>query len=204
MNRRRTPIQSLQSLIIIIAVGLVAAGLLINAYPANAQTGPIHPDFPILDDQGRLVVESGRPVSTMETCGACHDTEFIASHSGHADVGLEAFSDPGIDPSGREWDSSAGWFGEWNPLTYRYLTADGDDRLDLSTAGWLQTLGLRHVGGGPAQTSRDGRDLRDLEPDPGNPEASLLDAESGEVIAWSWEESGVVEMTCFLCHLDEA
>ena len=160
---------------------LLAGGLLIFHQPATAQDGlpesaslsPFHPTFPLLDSDGNNVVDTGNPVSTMQTCGACHDTAFIEGHSFHADVGYDEF---GQASSGRPWDVSPGWFGKWNPITYRYLTAPDDERPDLSLSEWIMTLGLRHVGGGPAEEPK-------------------LDS------AWNWEQSGTVEMNCFLCHL---
>jgi hypothetical protein len=35
-----------------------------------------------------------------------------------------------------------------------------------------------------------------------NPETNLLKAD-GTIAAWDWRESGVAEMDCFLCHLDQ-
>ncbi len=65
---------------------------------------------------------------------------------------------------------------------------------------WLMSF-TRHVGGGPAQTSRDGQPLTTLAPDPSNPETSLIDPTTGEATAWDWGTSGTVEMNCFLCHI---
>ena len=170
------------------------------AKPVN-QTSPLHPTFSLLDSEGKSALESGNPASTLKTCGNCHDTEFIASHSFHSDVGLSQYTSPGQADLAHSWDTSPGLFGEWNPLTYRYLSPKGDQRLDLSTAAWIMTLGSRHVGSGPAQFSRDGQPLVNLASDPNDPETSLLDSQTGEVIPWNWQESGVVEMNCFLCHI---
>ncbi len=168
--------------------------------PAPQLTSPLHPIFPLLDENRENVLESGNPVSTMNTCGACHDAEFIVTHSYHSDAGLLDFGTPGETGSERPWDTSPGLFGRWNPITYRVLSPEGDALLDLGTAGWLQTLGTRHVGGGPATTSREGIPLKDLAANPEDPETSLLDPQNGEPIPWDWAESGVVEMNCFLCH----
>jgi thiosulfate reductase cytochrome b subunit len=171
-----------------------------NAAKPVAQTSPLHPTFALLDSEAVSVLESGKPVSTMQTCGSCHDTEFIASHSFHSDVGLSEYSNPGQTSLAHTWDTSPGLFGEWNPLTYRYLSPEGDQRLDLSTAAWIMTLGARHVGGGPAQISREGQPLTDLAPNASNPETSILDPQTGESIPWDWQKSGTEEMNCFLCH----
>ncbi len=187
----------------ILVVFLLFAGRRVAAQeeaPPEPAGSPMHPTFPLLDEEGVNVLQSGGPVSTMHTCGDCHDTAFIEEHSFHADVGLGDFAGGGAASDGRPWDLSPGLFGKWNPLTYRYLSPAGDERIDLTTAGWLQTLGARHVGGGPAAYSRDGRPLTDLAPTPGDPETSIVNPQTGELTSWDWEASGVVEMNCFLCH----
>lgn len=133
------------------AAALAASGAL--AAPAAApaaQASPLHPVFAFLDANETNVLTSNLPVSTMKTCGQCHDTEYIAGHSFHSDLGLSDFTDPVSVENGRAWDQSNGLYGKWNPLTYRYLSADGDTRTDLTPAAWLQTFAPRIVGGGPA------------------------------------------------------
>ena len=39
---------------------------------------PLHPNFALLDANGNNVLDSGEAISTMNTCGSCHDTAFIA------------------------------------------------------------------------------------------------------------------------------
>ncbi|MCP4419767.1 MAG: hypothetical protein GY805_24410 [Chloroflexi bacterium] len=165
---------------------------------------PLHPTFALLDANGRNVLSSNEPISTMNTCGSCHDTEFIAEHSFHVDAGLSEMSAPGETGNGRSWDISTGTFGKWNPLLYQYLTPDGDEIVDLTPPGWLMQFSDRHVGGGPASTSRSGELLLGLEADASNLDASVIDLVTGEQIPWDWQESGVAEMDCFLCHLPEA
>src|SRR3974390_2633874 len=99
------------------------------------------PNFALLDAKGVNVLASAQAVSTMKTCGQCHDTDFIASHAFHVDLGLRSFT-----PSRKIWNSSPGLFGQWDPLRYRFLTKSGDERLDLSTAEWLMLHGERGVG----------------------------------------------------------
>ncbi len=189
----------------------LAAGLLaLAARPVAAQTGettpvastgsPLHPTFPLLDAGGENVLTSAQPVSTMKTCGACHDTAFIAGHSFHTDVGLSDLAG-GAGQGFQPWDSSPGLFGRWDPLTYRYLSPEGDERIDLTTAEWLQTLGLYHAGGGPAETGRGGAALTALPEDASPAETSIIDPVTGETVPWDWQASGTVEMNCFLCHL---
>jgi hypothetical protein len=196
---QRPPMSRLVSLVLLLV--LATAVVTLGSGQAVAQSAaesapplsPLHPLFPLLDAAGANVLESGQPVSTMQSCGACHDTAFIAGHSFHADLGLSGMAAPGTTASGRAWDTSDGLFGKWDPITYRYLTPAGDERLDLSTAEWLQVLGARVAGGGPATTSRSGEALASLAPDAANPETSLLTA-GGAVAAWDWSASGVLEM----------
>ncbi len=170
----------------LLAAGVVLALLLILAYETvTAQSSPFHPTFPLLDEEGQNVLDSGNPVSTMETCGACHDTAFIAEHSFHTDVGLSELTAPGETASGRAWDTSSGLFGRWNPLTYRYLSPEGDECIDMTTAEWIQTFGVRHVGGGPAQYGQNGEKLTDLPVVDGDPETHIVDPETGELVPWA-------------------
>lgn len=181
---------------------ILALSLGINAVLAAPKTAPtsqasvLHPDFPLLDADGVSVLESNGAISAMQTCGQCHDTEFIQSHAFHSDLGLSDY-----DPSSVAFDTGNGLFGEWNPLTYRFLSTENDERLDLSTSEWLMLNGSRVVGGGPAETSRDGSDLTDLSPNKNDPETSILN-EDGSVSSWDWDKSGAMEMNCFLCHLE--
>jgi len=168
------------------------------------QASPLHPTFALLDKNGENVLTSGKALSTMQTCGQCHDTEFIQSHAFHSDLGLSDYkrSSP-VDTQGDDLNSSTGTFGKWDPLTYRYLSQTGDERLDLSTAEWLKLYGSRVSGGGPAVTSREGTLLTDVNADASNPEASILNSETGQAEAWDWNESGTLEMNCFLCHMED-
>ncbi|MFV9673026.1 MAG: multiheme c-type cytochrome, partial [Acidimicrobiia bacterium] len=174
---------------------------LVNPPPPAEPTGStMHPTYALLDGDGVNVLSTGNPVSTMNTCGQCHDADFIVEHNYHASVGLDALTEPGTAASGRAWDISNGWFGRWNPITYRYLSPEGDEFLDLSTAEWIMTLGQRHAGSGPAETSRDGVSLTDLDPNPDSVETSLL-TDDGTVTVWDWDTSGAEELNCFLCHV---
>jgi len=202
MTRKHT-LKIIVTGLILLAAGLAWANFSVAAMPTDipaTQSSPFHPTFPMLDQYGENVLDSGLPVSTMNTCGACHNTEFIVSHSFHADVGLKDFGAPGSTDSGRPWDTSPGLFGKWNSINYRLLSPEGDDLIDLGTADWLRTIGIRHIGGGPATTSREGEPLESLTNTPGDTQTNILDPETGELIPWDWSESGVIEMNCFLCH----
>ncbi|HEX3051841.1 MAG TPA: hypothetical protein VHP83_14375, partial [Aggregatilineaceae bacterium] len=186
--------------LIFAASALLTAAFLLAFNPeVDAQSGsPLHPTFALLDENGENVLDSGKPVSTLKTCGTCHDTAFIASHSFHSDVGLSDYTSTGGFSDGELWDTSPGLFGRWDPLTYRYLSPEGDEHADLTTAEWIQVFGNRHVGGGPAQIGLDGQPLNSSTAE--GLQNSIVDPETGELVPWDWQVSGVVEMNCFLCH----
>ncbi|MCJ7733714.1 MAG: cytochrome b/b6 domain-containing protein [Anaerolineales bacterium] len=164
------------------------------------QASPLHPSFPFLDEDGINVLASGNPVSTMNTCGSCHDSAFIADHSYHVSAGLNDLGSPGSTITERPWDISPGFFGSWNSIVYRYLSPQGDENVDLTTPDWIRLYGLRHVGGGPAMVARDGQLLTDLNYSRNSLETNSINPVTGELDRWDWQESGIVEMNCFLCH----
>jgi thiosulfate reductase cytochrome b subunit len=188
---------------LILSLTFILSGLfvLLPSSPTQAQGLTLHPTFSLLDANGDNVLDTGQPVSTMQTCGGCHDTAFIADHSFHADVGLSQLTAPGQQPNGRPWDSSPGYFGRWDPLTYRYLTTIDDERPDISLPDWIRLFGFRHVGGGPAETTATGESLLDLPTDAASYLHTTLDPDTGQPKSWDWTESGTIEMNCFLCHI---
>ena len=178
------------------------------AFAAHNCTLELHPPVTLLDQSGSPVLSSGEPVSTVRSCGACHDAGFITSHCYHANAGLDARFLMGTLAGRRPWDYSPGSFGRWNPLYYRFLSPPGDPKLDLGTAEWIQEFGARHVGGGPALTGHSGTPLgqtpdADSGPDtPMDPDRQVLNPLDRTPEPWDWQASGTVEMNCFLCHLD--
>ena len=89
---------------ILILFGLLIATLAFSgigstlAKPKPAPVGevsPLHPSFALLDKHGENVLESGKALSTMQTCGECHDTDFIQSHAFHSDLGLADYTQNG-------------------------------------------------------------------------------------------------------------
>ncbi|MFL7813671.1 MAG: cytochrome b/b6 domain-containing protein [Anaerolineales bacterium] len=191
-----------------ISLVAIAAAVLVSQRLVSArgsldeaqQASPFHPEFPLLDEDGINVLESGKPVSTMNTCGACHDADFIADHSYHVSVGLNDITSPGDTVTGRPWDISPGVFGSWNSIEYRYLSTPGDQKIDLTTPDWVRLYGLRHVGGGPAMYAQNGDLLTDLPYSRNSLETNIVNQETGELERWDWSESGIIEMNCFLCH----
>lgn len=185
-------------------LSLLMMGMLV-ANVAARDPSSLHPPIPLLDAEGRDVIESGRPISTMKTCGGCHDTDYIEGHSFHVGLGYDERNAVGFVEGGRPWDYSPGAFGRWDPLDYRYLTPPGDERLDLGVADWVRLFGARHVGGGPAQLGHAGLPLDRPSISSGgelNPDVTVLDPATNQPRSWDWRASGTVEMNCFLCHSD--
>ncbi len=116
---------------VLLVVGVVAAQDEETDAPAlpERSLSRLHPGFALLDAEGNQVQESGNPLSTMQTCGQCHDTDFIVQHSQHSQVSLNSLED-------------------WNPIVYRYTTSAESENPDLSAEAWVQEVGGRHVGGG--------------------------------------------------------
>ena len=204
-SRLRSTSFLLASVFLLVGVALTGTSALAEGAPPPAEQkapegSPLHPTFPLLDENGENVLDTGNPVSTMNTCGSCHDAEFIEEHSYHANAGFDDMMPAGETPTGRAWDTSPGFFGTWNPIGYRYLSPAGDEYADLTTAEWFQTFGGRHPGGGPAVYSQSGEKLTELAYDKNSFETNIVDPETGELVKWDWKESGAVEMNCFLCH----
>ena len=197
-----------RSWLIWMSIAAAIAGVIIGVTIVSAEKGsnleaknsPIHPAFTFLDTNGLNVLDSNQPVSTIETCGQCHDTKYIQNHSFHSDLGLSDIQQNKGGP-GTSWNLSNGYFGKWDPQTYRYLSKVGDPLLDLTTPDWIMSYGSRMVGGGPGTTSRSGLPLTQLMPDSKNPETASLNPANGQITAWNWVKSGTLEMDCFLCHI---
>ena len=67
----------------------------------------------ILDAAGDLVLESGQPMSSMQTCGGCHDTAFIRDSSDHFAAGV--FEDDEIQclACHSDFEPPAAWDPAW-------------------------------------------------------------------------------------------
>ncbi len=129
------------TLVIGLALGLEYASAL-TATPARPvgerlatpAASPMHPTFALLDEDGNNVISSGKPVSTLKTCGRCHDTTFILQHSYHRDPGVQ--TDASQKPPS-EWSLTDGILGTWDPLSYRYRQGKGENEYLLASNCFL-------------------------------------------------------------------
>ena len=117
--------------------------LFLACWAGTANANEFHPLFPLLDRDGQLVTTNNTPLSTMTTCGACHDSDFIASYSDHANAGS---GQTGSFAGAHEWESGPGFYGRWDPLHYDMAQYSNGS---IDPVSWLKQSGGRHTGGGP-------------------------------------------------------
>jgi Ni/Fe-hydrogenase b-type cytochrome subunit len=103
-----------------------------------------HPEFILRDAEGASVLDSGEPLSTLTTCGHCHDSAFVESNSDHADAGASYLFENGRP---HPWIAGPGFFGGWDSIRYEADVLDADG--DVDPEAWLKTYGAWHAGGGP-------------------------------------------------------
>jgi thiosulfate reductase cytochrome b subunit len=128
----------------LVGVALIVAGIVLLIPQVQAQDevapaqSPLHPTFQLLDAAGNNVLETGQPVSTMNTCGTCHDTAFIAEHSLHADVGA------GFDSTQLVWEQTSSG-SEMNCFMCHLNQPNNDARSEALASGnaiWAATATL--------------------------------------------------------------
>lgn len=181
----------------------------------------LHPAIPLLDEQGRHVLDSGQPYSSRTSCGTagCHDYDSI-THAFHMEQGRdEASDDFGRKRNGLTQLVSPGYFGGYNcmggnnpDMLAKKKNAGAADFADRGTPGWIQRCSSCHSGGGWAEKDRNGNRYDQVDPatvakfdgdyynrgtDENNRETSL-----DVVSRWNWKKSGVIENDCLMCHID--
>lgn len=170
-----------------------------------------HPAVTLKDEAGRNVLESRKPISTRQTCGDnCHDYDFISGsfhfQQGKSEMDRTLLSSHGVPA----FNSSPGMFGKFSLIPNRQLTHAGivdPADADMSQPEWLTKCGGCHTGGGISEYDLRGRRFLSAgaKPDgPLDPSYSIRDRESGKVVPWDWEKSGIAEADCFLCHVPKA
>lgn len=165
------------------AVLIVLAGL-------AAAPDSVHPDLRLLDAEGQPVLTSGGPISFAKTCGECHDVAWIEAHSYHAGLGADRPYTDADRP--RPFDTAAGPWGRFDPLTYRRLSGPEEARPDTDPAAWARVLGPRHVGGGPVRAVDPAAELNCFLCHSGQPN---LDARARAIQAgqWAWVGTATLE-----------
>jgi formate dehydrogenase gamma subunit len=191
---------------------LVLAGIAVAlAAPlARAQ----HPAIYLMDAEGNVIDPIGgeneqAPFSTKMTCGMCHDYDEI-TRGYHFQMGWDVISDDYGVAKGRPWSLSNGLMGRWYPYAYRQLAKkhnESEDEIDMTVYEFVgfsspgrgqPPCGACHPGGGGLEFDRDGNRYDDHLRE--NPDlAHTLD---GDYHGSRWDQSGVVEADCLICHLE--
>jgi formate dehydrogenase gamma subunit len=197
-------------LVVVLVVG--AAALVLHAAAQNV-TGerperlrPAScPPFHLLDEDGRIInpvadPDVHIPYSPRRTCGACHDYSRI-TQGYHFQMGANVMADNFGAPE-RPWDLSDGMVGRFDHLYIRQFAKkelSGPRDFDLTAYDWVHECGVCHPGGGIMERDRDGHRY-DVRQQTDTELAELLD---GDYYGARWDESGVVEADCLVCHLPE-
>ncbi|MFN7992444.1 MAG: hypothetical protein U0Q18_02520 [Bryobacteraceae bacterium] len=196
-----------------VAVAIVGVRWIFLVSAAPAQTVPrlAHPGIILKDEAGRNVLESGKPISTRQTCGGdCHDYDFISNsfhfQQGKAEMNRALLSSHGVPG----FNSSPGMFGKFSIIPNRQLTHGGvtdTSDADMSQPEWLTKCGGCHTGGGISEYDLQGHRFLSAGARPSgtlDPSYTIRDREKGEIVPWDWEKSGIAEADCFLCHVPNA
>ncbi|NWG04489.1 MAG: hypothetical protein HXY44_16675, partial [Syntrophaceae bacterium] len=170
-------------------------------------------------DGSPLTLESKIPYSPKKTCGDCHDYHPISNayhfQQGRTNgAGKIVISD--TFDSKYPWNLSSGMYG-------KYLAGSMDlsllakkvnrnpSEIDKSSFSFVQNCGPCHPGGGWSEYDRKGRPYYDEESKKfgyeSSEESHLLDGDyapyrdSKEDVGAPWDQSGVSEADCLICHL---
>ena len=169
-----------------------------------------HPSIILKDEDNKNVLSSNKAISTRQTCGACHDYDFITD-SFHFQQGKKEMNSALLQGHGfASFNTSPGMFGKFSILPNRQLTpanvTDASD-VDLTQPEWLTKCGVCHTGGGISEFDLHGRRLLSPEAKPIgllDPSYTIRDRITGKVVPWDWQKSGITEADCFLCHAPKA
>ncbi len=191
----------------------------INSYAsANAFDKAVnHPAIPLLDEQGKNVLESNNPYSPKKSCegSGCHDYEAI-THAYHFEMGRDEASDSYGAKRGLPHLVSPGYYGGYtcmggnNPQVLAKKNNPGgvEEFADFGSAGWVKSCMSCHTGGGWAEKDRDGirydqKKVEDIKPNDGDYyERHVKEDGTEELVLWDWKKSGVGEADCMFCHID--
>ena len=170
-------------------------------------------------DGSPLAIESKMPYSPKKTCGHCHDYKQITNgyhfQQGRTDGTGKIVVSDAFDPK-YIWSLSSGMYG-------KYMVASMDSsqlarkanqhvsEIDKSSFSFVQHCGACHPGGGWGEYDRSGHLYYDEESKKfgygDSQESPLLD---GDYTPYSngnahygapWDQSGVSEADCLICHL---
>lgn len=169
-----------------------------------------HPAIVLKDEAGQNVLRTGQPISTRKSCGDCHDYDYITSsfhfQQGKSELDHNLLAAHQVAP----FNLSPGMFGKFSIIPNRQLThpdiTDPSDA-DMSQPEWLTKCGGCHTGGGISEYDLRGHRFLTAEAKPSgplDPSYTIRDRDSGQVLPWDWQKSGIAEADCFLCHVPKS
>jgi hypothetical protein len=201
---------------------LLATGLLFCLlYPASILSeDSAHKKIILKGFDGRpLTLDSKAPYSPKSTCGECHDYNRITNgyhfQQGRTDGSGKIVISDTFDPQ-HPWNVSSGMYGKCTTASPDLIQLakkvnQHASEIDKSSFSFVQNCGACHPGGGWSEYDRRGRLYYDEESEKFGYEdsggMSLLD---GDYTPFSngnahygapWNESGVSQADCLICHL---
>ncbi len=203
---------TLAVVVLTLLVGWVSPTFSKKARPGSAKG--VCPAFYLLDEEGNVIdpvhgTNADKPYSPKQTCGRCHDYEAITKGY-HFTMGKGRHPTP--DQADRcRWVLSPGMYGgTWStpgPL-FRYLSPKKNKSpktMDMTSFGFMTGGCITcHPGGGVAELDRDGKRYDRYMADPANGLTAGGDNNfDGDYYKARWNETGVMEADCLLCHLPE-
>jgi hypothetical protein len=211
-------------LLIIIAVLFIAIVLVfrteenrkieLSQKDKNVSVSGVCPPFSLYDEDGNLIdpingINSDKPYSPRQTCGKCHDFDKITKGF-HFQQGKDE-KPTGIMSKRYRWVTSPGNYGgNWcSPAPiYRKLAFKKNNSakdIDMTSFEFITaTCGYCHPGGGPLEFDRDGIRYDKKMKDTINKFTAGGDNNfDGDYYKASWNETGVIEGDCMLCHVPE-
>ncbi|MGB2988271.1 MAG: hypothetical protein WBE26_20570 [Phycisphaerae bacterium] len=168
-----------------------------------------------------ILIDSTQPYSRRHTCGGCHDVNHVANgimfQQGRTDLDRNIDMRDDYFGDGRFWIKSSGRYGKWGQTFIKLLAAKentNESQIDQTAFGWVRDCGGCHPGGGPGEFDRDaelfyneisgdfGYEVPGYTPEEVRLDGdySLLDYSTGNVSPAPWNETGVSEPDCLVCH----
>jgi len=154
----------------------------------------------LLDEAGKaLTAESTAPYSPRQTCSSsnCHDVDLVCKGT-HSRMFPAAKPDP-KRPAAHVWTVFDAATGVAAPLSGGFLPARGapfDPKAQMTPFDLARLFGQFHPGGGRFERDADGQryDKRMAEDD------KLKASDNPDYAGTRWDQSGVLENDCLVCH----
>lgn len=168
------------------------------------------PPFKLRDEQGNIIdpvhgLNDKVPYSPKRTCGACHDYEKI-TRGFHFTQG-KGETPPKVYADRYQWVTAPGNYGgNWcspSPL-YRQLAPKSNTNarmIDMTSFDFVTaTCGNCHPGGGPLEYDRAGNRYDTFMREHGLASGGDNGLD-GDYYKAKWDQTGVIEADCLLCHM---